>query len=123
LRGHRHARGRARVPDRARDRRRARRARRHAGACTPARAAATLRPRGGVDRHDELMTSSYDDHNVFAKILRGEVPADVAYADDRCLAFRDIDAKAPTHVLVIPKAPITGLGAATPADEALLGHL
>jgi len=69
------------------------------------------------------MTSSYDDHNVFAKILRGEVPADVVYEDDRCLAFRDIDAKAPTHVLVIPKAPITGLGAATPADEALLGHL
>lgn len=65
----------------------------------------------------------YDDHNVFAKILRGEVPADVVYEDDRCLAVRDIDAQAPTHVLVIPKAPIIGLGLTTRGDEPLLGHL
>jgi histidine triad (HIT) family protein len=46
---------------------------------------------------------SYDDQNVFAKILRGEIPCDKVYEDDWALAFRDIAPQAPTHVLVIPK--------------------
>ena len=48
---------------------------------------------------------SYDDQNIFAKILRGEIPNDTVYEDDHVLAFRDINAQAPTHVLVIPKGP------------------
>ena len=48
-------------------------------------------------------TSAYDDQNIFAKILRGEIPCDMVYEDDHALAFRDINPQAPTHVLVIPK--------------------
>lgn len=46
---------------------------------------------------------AYDDNNVFAKILRGEIPAKKVYENDHALAFHDIGAKAPVHVLVIPK--------------------
>jgi diadenosine tetraphosphate (Ap4A) HIT family hydrolase len=46
---------------------------------------------------------AYDDNNVFAKILRGEIPAKKVYEDDFALAFHDIAGKAPVHVLVIPK--------------------
>ncbi len=45
----------------------------------------------------------YDKDNVFAKILRGEIPSDTVYEDGYALAFRDISAQAPVHVLVIPK--------------------
>lgn len=47
----------------------------------------------------------YDDANVFAKILRGELPCNKVYEDDHALAFHDIRPQAPVHVLVIPKAP------------------
>jgi histidine triad (HIT) family protein len=60
---------------------------------------------------------------VFGRIARGELPADVVYEDDRCLAFRDIDPKAPVHLLVIPRKPIARLSRAEPGDEQLLGHL
>lgn len=46
---------------------------------------------------------SYDPNNIFAKILRGEIPCDKVYEDDFALAFRDIQAQAPVHVLIIPK--------------------
>ena len=46
---------------------------------------------------------SYDDENIFAKILRGEIPCDKVYENDHALAFRDIAPQAPVHVLVIPK--------------------
>ena len=46
---------------------------------------------------------AYDDDNIFAKILRGEIPCDKVYEDDHALAFRDINPQAPVHVLVIPK--------------------
>lgn len=45
----------------------------------------------------------YDSKNLFAKILRGEIPNDTIYEDDHVLAFRDINPQAPVHVLVIPK--------------------
>jgi len=48
---------------------------------------------------------AYDDRNVFAKILRGEIPCAKVYEDDHVLAFKDIRPQAPTHVLVIPKGP------------------
>ena len=46
----------------------------------------------------------YDNQNIFAKILRGEIPADKVYEDDSVLAFRDAYPAAPVHVLVVPKA-------------------
>lgn len=48
-------------------------------------------------------TQPYDDQNVFAKILRGEIPSKRVYEDDFALAFHDINPQAPTHILVIPK--------------------
>ncbi|MFY8148957.1 MAG: histidine triad nucleotide-binding protein [Prochlorococcaceae cyanobacterium] len=60
---------------------------------------------------------------IFGRILRGEIPCDEVYADDRCLAFRDVAPQAPVHVLVIPREPIAHLGEAGEEHEALLGHL
>jgi len=48
---------------------------------------------------------SYDPSNIFAKILRGEIPCKKVYEDDFALAFHDIHPQAPTHILVIPKGP------------------
>jgi diadenosine tetraphosphate (Ap4A) HIT family hydrolase len=48
-------------------------------------------------------TQPYDDTNIFARILRGELPCNKVYEDDHVLAFRDINPLAPTHILVIPK--------------------
>lgn len=48
-------------------------------------------------------TQPYDDQNIFAKILRGEIPNKTVYQDEFALAFHDINPQAPTHVLVIPK--------------------
>jgi histidine triad (HIT) family protein len=61
--------------------------------------------------------------SIFSKIIQREIPADIIYEDDVCLAFRDIDPKAPVHVLIIPKKEIRSLADATPADEKILGHL
>jgi histidine triad (HIT) family protein len=49
------------------------------------------------------MTMKYDRSNIFAKILRGEIPCKKVYEDDFALAFHDINPDAPVHVLVIPK--------------------
>ena len=50
-------------------------------------------------------TQPYDENNIFARILRGEIPSRKVYEDDRVLAFHDINPHAPTHILVIPKGP------------------
>lgn len=50
-------------------------------------------------------TQPYDDANIFAKILRGEIPAKRVYEDDFALAFNDIAPQAPVHILVIPRGP------------------
>ncbi|MFS0737822.1 histidine triad nucleotide-binding protein [Sphingomonas sp. 1P06PA] len=50
-------------------------------------------------------TQPYDDSNIFAKILRGEIPCRKVYEDDHALAFHDINPQAPVHLLVIPKGP------------------
>ncbi|HZG38443.1 MAG TPA: histidine triad nucleotide-binding protein [Nodosilinea sp.] len=60
---------------------------------------------------------------IFGKIIRKEIPANIVYEDDLCLAFTDVNPQAPTHVLVIPKQPIPSLADATPDDKELLGHL
>ena len=51
------------------------------------------------------MAYAYDDQNIFAKILRGEIPNDTVMETEHCLAFRDIQPQRPVHVLVIPKGP------------------
>ncbi|MBZ8117621.1 HIT domain-containing protein [Roseovarius sp. LXJ103] len=51
------------------------------------------------------MPYAYDDQNIFAKILRGEIPNDTVLETAHCLAFRDLYPQAPVHVLVIPKGP------------------
>ena len=61
--------------------------------------------------------------NIFAKVVAKQVPATIVYEDDRVMAFRDIQPKAPVHILVIPKKGIPRVSQATPGDEALLGHL
>jgi histidine triad (HIT) family protein len=48
-------------------------------------------------------TRPYDDQNIFARILRGEIPNKTVYEDEHALAFHDINPQAPTHILVIPK--------------------
>lgn len=60
---------------------------------------------------------------IFAKIINREVPANIVYEDDLCLAFRDINPQAPMHILVIPKKPIPRIVDADRDDQALLGHL
>lgn len=60
---------------------------------------------------------------IFDRIIQREIPADIVFEDDELLAFRDIDPKAPTHVLFIPKRPIATLNDAAPDDAALLGRL
>ena len=61
--------------------------------------------------------------NIFQKIIDRKIKADIVYEDDLCLAFRDINPQAPTHVLVIPKKEIARLSDAAEEDQALLGHL
>lgn len=60
---------------------------------------------------------------IFQRIIDKEIPADVVFEDDRCLAFRDVSPQAPTHVLVIPKKEIRSLDALDDADADLIAHL
>lgn len=60
---------------------------------------------------------------IFSKIIDKQIPADIVYEDDLCLAFRDINPQAPTHVLVIPKREIKSIDELTASDSTLIGHL
>jgi histidine triad (HIT) family protein len=66
---------------------------------------------------------SYDPNNIFAKILRGELPCHKVYEDDHALAFLDIMPRAPGHTLVLPKAPARNLLDVAPADLAHVMHV
>jgi histidine triad (HIT) family protein len=59
---------------------------------------------------------------IFTKIINREVPAEIVYEDDLCLAFHDTTPRAPTHILIIPKKPIVSLADLTPDDEAIVGR-
>lgn len=71
------------------------------------------------------MAFEYDDNNIFARILRGEIPADVVDQNDHALAFRDISPRAPTHVLVIPKGRYVSFDdfAANASDAEIAGFM
>jgi len=60
---------------------------------------------------------------IFGKIIDREIPADIVYEDDLCLAFRDINPVAPTHILIIPKKAIAALAEVQGSDHSVLGHL
>ncbi|MEX0951197.1 MAG: histidine triad nucleotide-binding protein [Gammaproteobacteria bacterium] len=60
---------------------------------------------------------------IFSKIIKREIPADIVYEDDDCLAFRDVNPQAPVHILVIPKQSLVKLSTADNTHIALLGHL
>lgn len=60
---------------------------------------------------------------LFCRIARGEIPADMVHEDDEIVAFRDVNPRAPTHILLIPRRHITAASELTEADGPLLGHL
>ncbi len=60
---------------------------------------------------------------IFKKIIDGEIPAEIVYSDDQCLAFHDVNPQASTHVLVIPRKEIPSLAHIEEADTELIGHL
>ena len=60
---------------------------------------------------------------LFEKIIAREIPASIVYEDDRVIAFQDIKPQAPTHILIIPKKPISRIAEAKPEDESILGYL
>ncbi|MEC9440771.1 MAG: histidine triad nucleotide-binding protein [Myxococcota bacterium] len=64
-----------------------------------------------------------ENNTIFGKIIRGEIPADKVYEDDRALAFKDINPAAPVHILVIPKEHVVNLHDAEEEHAELLGHL
>src|SRR5262245_58558299 len=64
------------------------------------------------------MPAAYDPNNIFAKILRGELPCHKVYEDERVLAFLDIMPRSPGHTLVIPKAPVRNIFDISPDDYA-----
>jgi histidine triad (HIT) family protein len=61
--------------------------------------------------------------SLFSRIIAGEIPADIVYRDDECIAFRDIQAQAPLHLLIVPVEPIPSIANIEPSHEQLLGHL
>ena len=60
---------------------------------------------------------------IFTQIINREIPADIVYEDESCLAFRDINPQAPVHVLLIPKKEIVSMATVETEDQAALGHL
>ena len=68
-------------------------------------------------------TGPYDDNNIFARILRGEIPCRKVHEDAWSLAFHDINPQAPVHVLVIPKTKIVNVAHATEENAHVLGRV
>lgn len=60
---------------------------------------------------------------LFQKIIDKELPAEIIHEDDRCIAFRDINPQAPTHVLIVPRKAIPSLDDLAEDDRELMGHL
>lgn len=71
----------------------------------------------------KIQCDCYMSETLFNKIIRREIPADIVYEDEQCLAFRDINPQAPVHILVIPKKNIAMVTDVIEEDESLLGHL
>ena len=80
----------------------------------------TVNPKPGVSGKPP-----YDDSNIFAKILRGEIPCRKVYENEWCLAFHDINPQAPHHVLAIPKSPYVSFAdfSATAPEAEIAGFI
>ena len=66
---------------------------------------------------------AYDKNNIFARILRGEIPCKKVYEDPHVLAFHDINPMAPVHFMLIPKTHVASLEACAPEHQAVLGKI
>jgi len=75
------------------------------------------------DAFSGAMLPPVPEKTLFQKIMDREEPGDILYEDDLCVALRDINPQAPTHVLIVPRNPIPSLDALTEEDESLVGHL
>jgi histidine triad (HIT) family protein len=60
--------------------------------------------------------------SIFTKIIKREIPANIVFEDDVCIAFHDVDKKAPTHIVIVPKKEIRSLADLEAGDEKILGH-
>src|SRR5262245_40693048 len=60
---------------------------------------------------------------LFCKITTKQIPSKVVFEDDRCIAFRDINPQAPTHILIVPKKHFPKISDMTEQDKELVGHL
>jgi histidine triad (HIT) family protein len=60
---------------------------------------------------------------IFCKIVSGELPSEILYQDEQCVAFNDTSPHAPVHILVVPRKHIESLDKAAPNDETIVGHL
>jgi histidine triad (HIT) family protein len=60
---------------------------------------------------------------IFERIIRREIPADIVYEDDHCVAFRDVAPQAPVHVLIVPRLPLANVAAASAEHGELLGRV
>jgi len=63
------------------------------------------------------------EETLFTRIINREIPADIVYEDELCLAFKDISPQAPMHILIIPKKPVVKIADTSAEDAQLLGHL
>ena len=63
------------------------------------------------------------EETIFSKIIKGEIPADIVFQDDRVTAFRDINPQAPVHILIVPNKLIPTVNDVTPEDEHMMGHM
>jgi histidine triad (HIT) family protein len=66
---------------------------------------------------------AFMDNCLFCKIVGGQIPAQIVYQDSECVAFRDINPQAPTHILIIPRRHIPTTNDLQSEDQALVGHL
>ena len=60
---------------------------------------------------------------IFTQIINKEIPADIVYEDEICLAFRDINPQAPVHLLIIPKKEIVSIATLSDEDKEIMGHI
>ena len=77
---------------------------------------------GIVDRQKPKKSGS-DGMTIFQKIIDRQIPANIVYEDDVCLAFRDVNAQAPVHILLIPKKEIPSLNDLGAEDHDIIGHM
>ncbi|XP_062410690.1 histidine triad nucleotide-binding protein 1 [Sardina pilchardus] len=76
-----------------------------------------------ADEIARAQTAQAGGDTIFGKIIRKEIPANILFEDDKCIAFHDVAPQAPTHFLVVPRKAIAQISKAEDADAALLGHL